>query len=455
MREAPSDNAGAQAPALFSFITLREEAFGGILFNPYTAVECELGPVETRLMALCTGEYTVSDILSRCRQEFDLGSEAIAAKWQETLAMMTRAHAVRFVAQKGASPAPASRPGAIGTALPFSTPKSVIWDVTYACNLSCPHCLTSSGRPGKSELGTVEAFRLVDKLAAAKVLYLSLAGGEPFARRDIWELLRHIAKTGMRVDIATNGYRVPPAIIEGLADLPVFQIQVSIDGIGEDHDRFRGKRGAFADACAALRRFKETGLSTSISTTATAGNIDSIGQIIDLAVELGCDGYKAIPFIPAGRGKTHGAKLRLDREGSIRLTETLARKQAELQGKISISMKSTFLFLLDKDLVPAPAEGKMICSAGYDELSVGADGTAYPCPFLHDFPLGSLVNDSVEEIWRESRLLNEMRNLEKAEMTGPCRTCGYASEHCRGGCRASAFMATGSLKGSDPLCFKS
>jgi radical SAM protein with 4Fe4S-binding SPASM domain len=96
----------------------------------------------------------------------------------------------------------------------------------------------------------------------------------------------------------------------------------------------------------------------------------------------------------------------------------------------------------------------MICSAGYDELSVGSDGTANPCPFLHDSPLGNLLIDSIEKIWLACAILNEMRSLEKSEMTGPCRTCDYATEHCRGGCRASAFINSGSLKGSDPLCFK-
>jgi radical SAM protein with 4Fe4S-binding SPASM domain len=338
--------------------------------------------------------------------------------------------------------------------LPLSAPKTVIWDVTYACNLSCPHCLTNSGRKGRRELDTKEAFHLIDVLSAAKILYLSLTGGEPFMRDDILELLAYLAETGMRVAIATNGFHISPKTIKGLRDLPVFQIQVSIDGIGEQHDRFRGRDGAFESACKALRRFKDEGLSTSVNTTATAQNIDRLEGVIDLAVELGCDAFKAIPFIPAGRGKPNKSKLELDRQGSLKLCRTLAKKSRELAGRINISTESTFLFLLNPPVISNVVDGRMICSAAHDELSIGADGTAYPCPFLHDYPLGNLLTDSIARIWHESTVLNDLRMLQKEAMSGPCRSCEYAPEHCRGGCRASALLGYGDIKGSDPLCFK-
>lgn len=179
---------GVPAPALFSFITLRKEAFG-------------------------------------------LTAEAAARKWDETLAKLNGASAVQFIEKTPSRTSPPPKPvPAIGVP-PLTAPKTVIWDVTYACNLTCPHCLTDSGRKGRRELDTKDAFRLIDVLAAAKVLYLSLTGGEPFMRSDLLELLAHLADTGMRVDVATNGFHVSPKIIKGLRRLPVFQIQVSIDGI--------------------------------------------------------------------------------------------------------------------------------------------------------------------------------------------------------------------------------
>ena len=203
-----------------------------------------------------------------------------------------------------------------------------------------------------------------------------------------------------------------------------------------------------------MRRFRAEGFSTSINTTATAQNIDQLPALIDLAVELGCDAFKAIPFIPAGRGKHYETHLRLDKNDSMKLSRTLAEKSMELAGKIKIATDSTFLFLLNPPETTAEQDGAMICSAGYNEISIGADGTVYPCPFLHDFPIGNLLSDSMQSIWHESRVLDQLRNLKKTAMTGACQTCAYAPSHCHGGCRAAAYLDSGTLNGSDPLCFR-
>jgi radical SAM protein with 4Fe4S-binding SPASM domain len=455
MRKKQVENKASNwAPALFSFITLREETFGAILFNPFLPAEVELNDLEALVAGMCSGAHTLDEIQAECQAAFNLAPEDAGHKLDETIKKIETAYALRFIEKRVSCPFPEPRPVHINSTAPFSAPKTVIWDITYACNLNCPHCLTDSGHKQARELDTEEAFRLIEILAASKVLYLSLTGGEPFLRPDILEILARIAETGMRVDIASNGFHVSQKIIRALRDLPVFQIQVSIDGIGVEHDLFRGKRGTFENACRTLRRFKEEGLSTSISTTATAQNIDKLDEIIDLAIELGCDAFKAIPFIPAGRGKHNEKRLKLDRSGSSKLSKTLIEKSKELAGKINISTESTFLFLLDRPTISNSADGAMICSAGYDELSIGANGVVYPCPFLHDFPLGNLFDDSLASIWHESAALNELRGLKKMAMAGPCQTCEYAPEHCRGGCRAAAYFNCGNLRGSDPLCFK-
>jgi mycofactocin biosynthetic radical S-adenosylmethionine protein MftC len=455
------NRASRQAPALFSFITLRDEAFGALLFNPFLPAEVELDEGEALIARMCNGEHTLSEMREACRDALELQGGSAAAVLEKTLDKLNAVCALQFVdpvvsAGRLSVPVAArspSMPVTAGSRASLSAPKSVIWDVTYACNLRCRHCLTDSGPRRTGALDREEAFKLIDTLAAAKVLYLSLAGGEPFLRRDILDLLARIADSGMRVDIATNGLDVPERTIKGLRELPIFHIQVSIDGIGADHDRFRGKAGSFENACNALRRFKEEGLSTSISTTVTAQNVDRLPELIDLAVALGCDAFKAIPFIPAGRGQQNSRELWLGRLGSLKMSRILADRSRELSGRISISTESTFLFLLEPPIGDKVNDGPMICSAGYDELSIGADGTAYPCPFLHDFPLGNLLSDSLELIWHESPILNEMRLLSKKQMTGACSTCRFAPKYCRGGCRAAAYLTYGHLNASDPLCF--
>jgi radical SAM protein with 4Fe4S-binding SPASM domain len=77
----------------------------------------------------------------------------------------------------------------------------------------------------------------------------------------------------------------------------------------------------------------------------------------------------------------------------------------------------------------------IIFSSGYEILPIGAGGTAYPCQFSHDFPLGNLMETSMDEIWQHSETLNYLRNIMKKDMTGECKSCQYAAEYCNGGCR--------------------
>jgi radical SAM protein with 4Fe4S-binding SPASM domain len=255
------------------------------------------------------------------------------------------------------------------------------------------------------------------------------------------------------VDVATNGVVLYDHIRRGLSDLPVFQVQVSIDGIGERHDRFRGRPGAFEAACRTLRELRRDGMAVSINTTATAENLHEIERIVDLALELGCVAYKAIPFIPAGRGRENDERLRLGREQLAELGRTLSRLREQHAGRLSIATDSGFAFLFGA-APAAAADGPMGCSAGHDTLSVGADGTAYPCPFLQGFPLGNLLDVPLRELWRAAPALGALRGLSKSDFAEPCRSCSYAPELCHGGCRAAAWLTHGSLLARDPGCFR-
>ncbi len=442
-------------PRLFDFAVLRLEPFGAVVFNPFLASEVELNPMEAGVASLCDGTASVNAIGQRIRDGYGITpreSDECVSRVIEKLAqlcVLTLGREERHRSQRSpaAGPVPLTLPH-------ISMPKSVTWDVTHACNLACPHCLTSSGSKRPGELKTEEAFQLIDRLAAEKVLYLSLSGGEPFLRPDILDLLRHVAATNMRIDVATNGTVMDDGLLAGIKDLPVFQAQISIDGMGETHDCFRGKPGAFLAACRTAERLRAEGIATSLSTTVTRRNLDQIERIIELAVHLGCSGYKAIPFMPAGRGRQNAPQLALDREGHYRFCRLLAEARTRYAGLINVSTETSFGFLLDGAPNDTTKYGLMACSAGHDTLSVGPDGNVYPCPFLHDFALGNLLTDSLASIWCCSPVLQRLRSIDKSELKGACRTCRYAPSRCRGGCRAAAYLHTGDLLGSDPNCFQ-
>lgn len=443
-------------PTLYSFITFRPERFGALVANSLTGRELELDPAETAILTVFTGELSLEEIIDNLQRQDRVPRFEADRRVMTLCDRLESIQALKLNQQSQPGSARPSYPALRDQAVMpwYSAPKNAVWDLTYRCNLRCPHCLTASGQIRPGELSTEAAFRLIDNLADAKVLSLSLSGGEPFLRPDLPVLIRYAADHNIRTDIASNGVALDPAMLAKLSDLPLFHVQISLDGIGARHDEFRGMPGAFAAILANIRLLRSQGISVSISTTATSANVTELPALIDLAAELGCMAYKAIPFLPAGRGAAN-EWLKLSPEQYRILCRTLLDKARQYSGRLEISAETTFAFLFTETPTPDGEAGEneiMGCSAGYDTLSIGADGTAYPCPFFQTIPLGSLLEVPLTRLWRESPILRQLRAITKQDLDEPCRSCGYAPEHCRGGCRASAWLHCSSLTGADPLC---
>lgn len=453
-KEAHAVDASGHFPFIFSYITLRHERFGSILFNPYLDKELTLDPVETYIAGFFNGRNACDRIERETRKKFGRSSRDIGIRIFLTMSKLADIMAIGF------NDAPAEREAVIPSAREFpldgpflSAPRMVTWETTYACNLRCPHCYNDAGTACKNELNTRQAFQLIDKLAEAGVLRLLISGGEPFLRRDILSILRKASRTNMRLDIATNGVELPDKILEGISRLPVFHVHVSIDGICDRHDHFRGRKGAFDAACGNIRRLREKDISVSLSTTVTRENIVELDRIIDLALELDCGGFFANAMLPAGRGRKNAGRYMLDEGGYYQLYKTLVERGKELEGKLAISTDMCFPFLFSNSGTEGRSNGSMGCSAGYDTLCIGADGMAYPCHLLHDIPLGNIMNMGLKAIWNGASALKSMRLVRKEDMHGACRECRFAPGACHGGCRAAAFLEYGDLREKDPTCF--
>ena len=125
----------------------------------------------------------------------------------------------------------------------LAAPICLTWELTYACNLACSHCLSSSGRRDPRELSTAEAVALIDELADLKVFYVNVGGGEPTIRRDFFDLVDHAVERRVGVKFSTNGTRIDAAAAERLAATDYVDVQVSIDGADARDQRRDPRRG--------------------------------------------------------------------------------------------------------------------------------------------------------------------------------------------------------------------
>src|ERR1700728_1070373 len=158
--------------------------------------------------------------------------------------------------------------------LGLDAPICLTWELTYACNLACVHCLSSSGRRDPRELSTAECKEVIDTLEAMQVFYVNIGGGEPTVRPDFWELLDYATEHHVGVKFSTNGVRLTPEVARRLAANDYVDVQISLDGAtAEVNDAVRGT-GSYDTALRAMRNLAEAGFAgVKISVVMTRHNI--------------------------------------------------------------------------------------------------------------------------------------------------------------------------------------
>jgi len=134
----------------------------------------------------------------------------------------------------------------------LDAPICLTWELTYACNLACVHCLSSSGRRDPRELTTAECRALIDEFERMQIFYVNIGGGEPTIRSDFWELVDYATEHHVGVKFSTNGSRITEAVAARLAASDYVDVQISLDGAtAEVNDAVRGD-GSFATAVTAM-----------------------------------------------------------------------------------------------------------------------------------------------------------------------------------------------------------
>src|SRR6202165_836759 len=142
----------------------------------------------------------------------------------------------------------------------LDAPICLTWELTYACNLSCVHCLSSSGRRDPRELSTAQCKEVIDELERMQVFYVNIGGGEPTVRPDFWELVDYPTHQHLAGEFSTNGVRITPEVAARLGASDYVDVQISLDGAtAEVNDAVRGP-GSFAMAIRAPGNLSAGGL---------------------------------------------------------------------------------------------------------------------------------------------------------------------------------------------------
>jgi mycofactocin biosynthetic radical S-adenosylmethionine protein MftC len=184
----------------------------------------------------------------------------------------------------------------------LDAPICLTWELTYACNLECAHCLSSSGRRDPRELSTEQCKAVIDELQRMQIFYVNIGGGEPTIRPDFWELVEYAVDHQVGVKFSTNGFRITPERAAFLASTDYVDVQISLDGAtAEVNDRVRGA-GSYDTALLALKNLRDAGFSDAkISVVCTRENIGQLDDFKAIADEYGAT-LRLTRLRPSGRG---------------------------------------------------------------------------------------------------------------------------------------------------------
>jgi mycofactocin radical SAM maturase len=326
----------------------------------------------------------------------------------------------------------------------LQAPICLTWELTYACNLACVHCLSSSGRRDPRELSTAECRQVIDELERMQVFYVNIGGGEPTVRPDFWELVDYATAHHVGVKFATNGVRITPAAARRLAASDYVDVQISLDGAtAEVNDAVRGA-GSYATALAAMRCLADAGFAGfKISVVMTRHNIGQLDEFKAIADGFGAQ-LRLTRLRPSGRAVDVWDELHPTSGQQRELYDwLLARGESVLTG-------DSFFHLAGYG---QGLPGLNLCGAGRVVCLIDPVGDVYACPFaIHDAFLAGNVKDpgGFAGVWRDSELFATLRGPQAA---GACQACS-AFDACQGGCMAAKFFTGLPLDGPDPECVK-
>lgn len=327
----------------------------------------------------------------------------------------------------------------------LDAPICLTWELTYACNLSCVHCLSSSGRRDPRELSTQQCKDIIDELHKMQVFYVNIGGGEPTVRSDFWELVDYATANQVGVKFSTNGVKIDEQVAQRLAASDYVDVQISIDGAtAEVNDAVRGP-GSFDMACKALQHLKDAGFKDAkISVVVTRENVSQLDEFKALA-----DKYDAMLRITRLRPSGRGADVWDD-------LHPLPHQQKELYDWLvahgdNVLTGDSFFHLSAFNTGGSSLAGLNLCGAGRVVCLIDPIGDVYACPFaIHDkFLAGNVTTDGgFDSVWKNSELFQDLRN---PVTEGACTKCDHY-DACRGGCMAAKFFTGLPMDGPDPEC---
>jgi pseudo-rSAM protein/SPASM domain protein len=345
----------------------------------------------------------------------------------------------------------------------------VVWNLTKRCNLACQHCYAAAEtRRAPGELSTAEGKRLLEDLASYGVPVVLFSGGEPMVREDLTELVGYAADLGIRPVLSTNGTLFTASRVRDLREAGLAYVGVSVDGLPERNDAFRGHEGAFEAALDGIRTSLDAGLKTGLRYTITEHNAADLEGVVSLLYDEGLNRFCFYHLDYGGRGAdiVDADLAPAEKRRAVRrlcdLTRSYHADGAEIE-TLLVGNYADAAYLVEyarrhlgqeaAERVAAYLRSNGGDPAGERVADIDYQGDVHLTQFWQGYSLGNVRDRPFGAIWEDESnpLLARLRERRK-HLAGRCADCRY-QDICRGGSRLRALTATGNVFGPDPQCY--
>ncbi len=357
--------------------------------------------------------------------------------------------------------------------LQFSKDKKpvVVWNMGRRCNLKCIHCYAQSRDiEYKDELTTQQGKELIDDLAQFGSPVILFSGGEPTMRKDLPELAMHARDKGMRAVISTNGTLIDEKMAKVLKDIGLSYVGVSLDGMRETNDMFRGVPGAYDAALQGMRNCKKEGIKVGLRFTINKRNAQDIPAIFDLLEKEGIPRVCFYHLVYAGRGSKL-VEEDLSHEESRRVVDLIMDRTKEMHDKgfpmevltVDNHCDGPYVYfrLLEEDPERAAEVYELLMmnqgnSTGIGIGCVSWDGSVHADQFWRHYSFGNVKERPFSEIWMDTSDelmagLKDRKALIKAN-ADRCAKCKWL-DICNANFRVRAEAIYDNVWADDPACY--
>ena len=301
------------------------------------------------------------------------------------------------------------------------------WECTLRCNLHCQHCGSDCVADAIPDMPREDFMKVLDGIAPhidPKNFIVVITGGEPLMRADLEECGKEIKARGYHWGMVTNGLALTPDRFTKLMNAGLRSLTISLDGLEENHNLFRGNPHSFERAVRAIHMAASAEeLTFDVMTCVNKKNLSELPRIHNLLVNLGVKHWRVSNVFPKGRAKDNPLFM-LTSDEFRQVFEFI--REAKKQGLIDVNYDCEgFLGSYEKVVRNHP----FFCWAGVNISSVLCDGSISACPSLRgDYIQGNIYKDDLWDVWQNRYQVMRDRSWAR---NGECRDCKYW-RYCEG-----------------------